>query len=87
VRESPALKIIALLDELGAEVVYHDPLVAEIEVGARRSLELDDALAGADVALIVTAHRALDYDALAQRVPCVLDLRGVTAPAPNVVRL
>jgi UDP-N-acetyl-D-glucosamine dehydrogenase len=87
VRESPALKIIALLEELGAEVVYHDPLVAEIAVGGLRSLALDDALAGADIALIVTAHRALDYAALAARVPCVLDLRGVVPPAPNVVRL
>ena len=40
VRESPALKIIALLRELGAEVVYHDPHVpalAELGLRARRS--------------------------------------------------
>ena len=87
VRESPALKIIALLRELGAEVVYHDPLVAELAGPGLRSLALDDALAGADLALIVTASRGLDFDAVATRVPWLLDLRGVTSPAANVVRL
>jgi UDP-N-acetyl-D-glucosamine dehydrogenase len=87
VRESPALKIIELLRELGAELVYHDPLVAELPAAGLRSLELADALAGADLALIVTANAALDYDQLAREVPWVLDLRGVTSKAANVVRL
>ncbi len=87
VRESPALKIIALLRELGAEVVYHDPLVAELAGSGLRSLALDDALAGADLALIVTASRGLDFDAIATRVPWLLDLRGVASPAANVIRL
>ena len=87
VRESPAQKIIELLRELGAEVVYHDPLVASFEAVGLRSLELDEALAGADCAVIVTAQRGVDHDAIAARVPCLLDLRGVTAPAANVVRL
>jgi UDP-N-acetyl-D-glucosamine dehydrogenase len=87
VRESPALKIIELVRELGAEVVYHDPLVAELGALQLRSLGIDQALAGADCAVIVTAQPGIDYDALAARVPCLLDLRGVTAPAANVVRL
>jgi UDP-N-acetyl-D-glucosamine dehydrogenase len=87
VRESPALKIIPLLRRLGAEVVYHDPLVAQLPTLGLHSLELSDALAGADLALIVTAAAGLDYDALAGRVPSVLDLRGVTGPAANVIRL
>jgi UDP-N-acetyl-D-glucosamine dehydrogenase len=87
VRESPAQKIIELLRELGAEVVYHDPLVASFEAVGLRSLELDEALAGVDCAVIVTAQRGVDHDAVAARVPCLLDLRGVTAPAANVVRL
>jgi len=87
VRESPAQKIIELLRELGAEVVYHDPLVASFEAVGLHSLELDEALEGADCAVIVTAQRGVDHDALAARVPCLLDLRGVTRPAANVVRL
>jgi len=87
VRESPALKIIELLRELGADVVYHDPLVASLDAAGLSSLALEDALAGAACALVVTAHPGLDYDAIAAAVPCLLDLRGVTAPAANVVRL
>jgi UDP-N-acetyl-D-glucosamine dehydrogenase len=87
VRESPALKIIGLLRELGADVVYHDPLVAELPGLGLRSLALDGALADADLALIVTAAAGLDYDAIAAAVPWLVDLRGVTRPAANVVRL
>jgi UDP-N-acetyl-D-glucosamine dehydrogenase len=84
-RESPAIKLIGLLQGLGAEVVYHDEHVPEC-LGLR-SLPLPQALEGAAVALIVTAHPGIDYDALGDRVGCVLDLRGVTRPGANVVRL
>jgi UDP-N-acetyl-D-glucosamine dehydrogenase len=86
-RESPALKIIELLRELGADVVYHDALVPEFADAGLRSLELADALAGVACAVIVTAQPGIDYDALAVGLPSLLDLRGVTAPAANVVRL
>ena len=86
-RESPALKIIQLLRELHAEVVYHDPLVAELAAFDLRSLEPLDALAGADLALIVTALPGFDYAGLAERVPSVLDLRGVVPRSSNVVAL
>jgi UDP-N-acetyl-D-glucosamine dehydrogenase len=87
VRESPALKIIELLRELGADVVYHDAHVPQFEAAGLRSLELAAALEGVACAVIVTAHPGIDYDSLAAGVPSVLDLRGVTRPAPNVVRL
>ena len=88
-RGSPALKIIELLVRLGAEVVFHDPYVAELPDHALRSTPLDEAIDGADLALVVTAHRGIDYDAIAARGVCVLDLRGVVDPAagPDVVRL
>jgi UDP-N-acetyl-D-glucosamine dehydrogenase len=41
----------------------------------------DDALDGADLALIVTAHPGVDHDAIAERAPLVVDLRGVTRGA------
>jgi UDP-N-acetyl-D-glucosamine dehydrogenase len=88
-RESPALKIIALLGGLGAELAYHDRFVAELPEYGLRSVAVDDALAGADLALIVTAHSGLDYAGLADRVPCVVDLRGATRSrsAANLLRL
>jgi UDP-N-acetyl-D-glucosamine dehydrogenase len=87
VRESPALKLIELLRGLGADVVYHDALVPSLEGPGLASLPLDEALGGADCAVIVTAQPGVDHDAAASAVPCLLDLRGVTRPAANVVRL
>jgi UDP-N-acetyl-D-glucosamine dehydrogenase len=89
IRESPALKIISLLKDLGADVRYHDPHVPALKGHGLRSLPLDETLADADLALIVTAHPGVDHDLLAERVEVVLDLRGITrsSDAENIVRL
>jgi UDP-N-acetyl-D-glucosamine dehydrogenase len=78
IRESPALKILALLGALGADLAYHDAFVAELPEHGLRSLPLEDVLASADLALIVTAHPGVDHDAAVAQVPLALDLRGVT---------
>jgi UDP-N-acetyl-D-glucosamine dehydrogenase len=77
-RESPALKIIEVLTALGADIVYHDPHVPELPELGLRNAGFDDALDGADLAVIVTAHPGVDHDAVVDRAPLVLDLRGVT---------
>ncbi len=89
VRESPALKIIALLGALGAELVYHDPHVPELPDAGLSSLPLQDALHEADLALIVTAHPTVDHSLAAERARVVVDLRGVTRRTlvANVERL
>ncbi len=89
VRESPALKIITLLRELGAEVLYHDPHVPELAELGLRSTPFEQAIGDADLALIVTAHPGVDHEEIARRARLVVDLRGVTRPsgAANVVRL
>jgi UDP-N-acetyl-D-glucosamine dehydrogenase len=89
VRESPALKIIALLRALGAELVYHDPHVPELPELELSSVPLEEALEDADLALIVTAHPTVDHGLAAERARVVVDLRGVTrgAPVGNTVRL
>jgi len=89
VRESPALKIISLLLEMGAEVVYHDPHVPGIAEFSLESMPLQEVLTDADLALIVTAHPDVDHDLVARRARLVVDLRGVTGGVAdaNVVRL
>jgi UDP-N-acetyl-D-glucosamine dehydrogenase len=90
VRESPALKILALLRDLGAEVIYHDPHVPSLAELGLTSTPLEQALAEADLTLIVTAHPSVDHELVARRSRLVLDLRGVTrggASSPSVVRL
>jgi len=53
------------------------------------SVPLEEALADADLALIVTAHPSVDHDIIASRARTVLDLRGVTrgARVENVLRV
>ena len=75
-RESPALKLIELLQEEGADVSYHDPFVAELPDHGLRSTELDPA--GSDCVVIVTAHTGIDYDDLVEQAPLVVDLRNAT---------
>jgi UDP-N-acetyl-D-glucosamine dehydrogenase len=89
VRESPALKIISLLKDLGAEVLYHDPHVPSLPEFGLASVAFDEVLADTDLALIVTAHPSVDHELIARRARLVLDLRGVTraSSSTNVVRL
>jgi UDP-N-acetyl-D-glucosamine dehydrogenase len=89
VRESPALKIVRLLRELGADVSYHDPHVAELPELQLASVPLPEALRSADLAAIVTAHPGLDYREVVSIAPLVVDFRGVTreVEAENLVRL
>jgi UDP-N-acetyl-D-glucosamine dehydrogenase len=78
IRESPALKILQVLGGLGADVVYHDPHVPELNELGLTAASFDDALDAADLAVIVTAHPEVDHDAIVDRAPLVLDLRGIT---------
>jgi len=89
IRESPALKIAAMLTELGAEVSYHDPHVPEVPELGLRSVELDGALEGSDLAVIVTSHAEVDVAHVVEHAQRVLDLRGATRgiDADHVVRL
>ena len=76
IRESPSLKIIQLLRQRGADVVYHDPYVRELPGSGLVHTDLDVALDGADLAVIVTAHPGVDHAAVAQSAPRVVDFRG-----------
>ena len=85
-RESPALDVIRLLEERGAEVDYHDPHVPSYrEDGhSRTGIELtDEALEGADAVVVITDHRAVDYARVVARTGLVVDTRnalGKVAP-------
>ena len=77
-RESPALRIIALLRDLGAEVSYHDPFVPELPAQGLKSVDLDAGLAAADLLAIVTAHPNVDHEAAVKAVPLAIDFRGIS---------
>src|SRR5690606_27167285 len=85
-RESPALEILHLLQEKGAEVSYHDPHCPEISDDGHTPLEnlplhsvdfTPEVLRAADCVVIVTDHRAIDYEMVAREARLVVDTRGV----------
>jgi UDP-N-acetyl-D-glucosamine dehydrogenase len=75
-RESPALKMLELMRAEGADVAYHDPFVPELPEFGLRSEALD--ADGADCIVIVTAHSGIDYNALVEQAPLVVDFRNAT---------
>jgi UDP-N-acetyl-D-glucosamine dehydrogenase len=81
VRESPALDVVRLLEEHGAEVVYHDPYVPAFREDGRDRTSValtPDELAAADVVVIVTDHRAVDYELVARHAEVIVDTRNAT---------
>ncbi len=77
-RESPALKIVSRLQDLGSDVSYHDPFVPNLPTFNLSSVNLQEALASTDLAAIVTAHPEIDYANVVAKAPQVIDFRGVT---------
>ncbi len=77
-RESPAVKLIALLQNAGAEVAYHDPHVPSF---AENGLVMSSAPlepGSYDCIVIVTNHSSIDYDRLVDEAVLVVDLRNAT---------
>jgi UDP-N-acetyl-D-glucosamine dehydrogenase len=84
VRESPALDIMRLLESRGAVVSYHDPHIPTVrEHGENRSSVplTRDAIARADAVVIVTDHKAVDYQLLADHAAVIIDTRNAMARA------
>ena len=84
-RESPALKVIRRLQAHGADVSYHDPFVPTLDEYGLSSVSLTDGrpLAEYDAVAIVTAHSSVDYRALVEQAPLVVDFRNATAGLPS----
>ena len=85
-RESPALEIMRLLQEKGADVSYSDPFCPSIQDDGHTPLQglplycqelTAEDLGSADVVLIVTDHSGVDYNYVAQHARVVVDTRGV----------
>jgi UDP-N-acetyl-D-glucosamine dehydrogenase len=95
IRESPALDVMALLEKRGARLSYVDPYVDTLEGREwgggydMRSQPLDPkTFADADCVVILSDHKAFDYDDLAEAAPLVVDTRNAIKRAyPHVFRL
>lgn len=86
-RESPALRLMELLEQRGASVEYHDPHVPVIPptrehaaLAGRTSQPLTpEALAATDAVLVATDHDGVDYALIAAQARLILDTRNVFA--------
>ena len=93
-RESPAMEVWHLLEEHGAEVFFYDPFVEEVpptrefpQYTGRKSITWDvKALKEFDAAVVTTAHSFVDYSAMAENIPLVIDTRNVFADLPERAR-
>lgn len=91
-RESPGLRILALLKDRGANVTYHDPHVPRIPALRDydlflESVPLDDAtISSQHCVILCTDHSDVDYDSLGRLSTLLVDTRGVFPPSlQNVV--
>ncbi|HEU4973298.1 MAG TPA: nucleotide sugar dehydrogenase [Gaiellaceae bacterium] len=77
-RESPAIKLIGLLEIAGADVAYHDPHVPSFSENgiSRSSSPLEPA--AYDCVVVVTNHGEIDYERLIDEAVLVVDLRNAT---------
>jgi UDP-N-acetyl-D-glucosamine dehydrogenase len=77
VRESPAIKVMQLLEKAGADVSYHDSHVPSLD--GKSSVPLEP---GAyDCVAIVTAHSSIDYEQVVREAKVVVDFRNATGQA------
>jgi UDP-N-acetyl-D-glucosamine dehydrogenase len=93
-RNSPAAPILSGLAARGASVAFHDPHVptfTDADGTTRSSQPLAELLASSDVVVVVTAHRAIDWDAVYRDAALVVDTtnssRGRTLRPRSVLRL
>jgi UDP-N-acetyl-D-glucosamine dehydrogenase len=96
VRESPALDVIGLLKRKGALVDYHDPYIPHIhhETEGWQMDSVPDwmkAVKESDAVVIITNHKAYDYEAIVKSAKFVFDSRNATRKVADdggkVVRL
>jgi len=93
-RESPALDVIGLLAQKGAEVSYHDPFIPRLRHDDWEMESVPDLMAAikeVDCVVIVTNHSAYDYTAILEAARLIVDTRNALGAArrsnPKVISL
>jgi UDP-N-acetyl-D-glucosamine dehydrogenase len=90
-RESPALDVIRLLEDRGADVEYHDPHVPSFTENGHHFEGVDltpERLAAADAVVIVTDHSSVNYQDVVDHAELVIDTRNATRSLkPSKARL
>jgi UDP-N-acetyl-D-glucosamine dehydrogenase len=92
-RESPALELMRLLADKGAQLAFSDPHVPELRWRVHKDVPTEgvalsaEVLAKQDLVLLATDHDAFDYPLILENSALIVDTRGrYLEPAPNVVK-
>ena len=88
VRESPALDIIKILMQRGANVEFHDPFVNVLEIDGEleHSVELTaERLERADAVVITTDHSSVDYGFVGSQAAIIVDPRNAMREACDAI--
>jgi len=80
-RESPAIKLIGLLERAGAHVSYHDPHIPHLTHHGHQLTSSPLQPANYDAIIITTAHTTIDYTKLVHDAHLIIDLRNATGQA------
>lgn len=90
IRESPALDILHLLQERGADIAYHDPYVPELRLSEHRmrcSELTEGLLQSADCVVIVSNHKRYDWSWVAANAKLAVDTRNALAGQHGACRV
>jgi UDP-N-acetyl-D-glucosamine dehydrogenase len=91
-RESPAVDVINLLKQKGADIIYNDPHVPQLKTDSLRikSTELSEKLLKeTDATIIITDHSTYDYQWIVKHAGLIIDTRNATRSlkSPKIVKL
>jgi len=92
IRETPAFRIIELLQEKKAKVDYHDPYVQQLHQTRDYNFQMSsidlsaETLAGYDLVILTTDHDVFDYDLILQNAKRIVDTRGRYRHSKTVVK-
>ncbi|MCB0061843.1 MAG: nucleotide sugar dehydrogenase [Caldilineaceae bacterium] len=81
-RESPALDLLHLLQEKGAQCIYHDPHISRLTLDGRLytcTPLTETLLEHSDCVVIATAHSSYDWQWIMEHSKLIIDTRNATA--------
>ena len=81
VRESPALDVMKLLDNDGAELSFYDPYVSFVRLNGNRMMGMEkltkETLNNSDAIVIMTDHDQIDFQFVVENSNLIIDSRNV----------
>ena len=84
-RESPAFKVIELLEKNGADLMVNDPYcpISKYKGKTYNSVDWTEVVDDSDIVIITTNHSCYDYESIVARAEVVYDTRNATKNVVN----